>query len=250
MTGPLQPLSGEQDLNRLLAQMSPALDPVRYAYCRMREGLQTDRLTARGIFHENEGTTLILGFDEAVRAGLQPDFICRRIELTIHSDLNAVGFLARIARELTAAGIPANAVAATWHDHLFVPESLADRAMAVLRALEVRSATPETPVMYAVTVWVDQAIADEWLEWIQRVHIPEVLATGCFQRCTIQREPVAHSRIGHLLEYLAHSAEALQRYQQDHAPALQQVHTSRYAGRFEASRTIRTVTAEVIAPLA
>lgn len=243
-------MAGEQNLNRLLAEMGPELDPARYVYCRMRDGLSTDRLTARGIFHEKEGTTLILEYDEAIRAGLVPDFICRRIELTIHSDLNAVGFLARIARELTAAGIPANAVAATWHDHLFIPEAMAERAMSVLRALEVQAALGQPQIMYAVTVHIDQDVAPEWLGWMGAVHIPDVLATGCFQRCTIQREAVTGTRVTFVLEYLAHSAGSLERYQREFAPTLQQAHTSRYAGRFEASRAIRTVHAEVMAPLA
>lgn len=250
MSNPAEPIRGEQDLRLLLAGMRPELDPARYAYCRMREGLQTDRLTARGIFHEKEGVTLILEHDEAIRTGLVPDFIARRIELTIHSDLNAVGFMARIAQELAAAGIPANSVSATWHDHLFVPEALADRAIAVLRALEAIAARPEVHAMYAVTVRVDAAIADEWLQWMRAVHIPQVLATGCFLRCTIQREDLAGERIPHLLEYLAQSAEAVGRYQRDHAPTLREIHSARYAGRFDASRVVRTVYAEVIAPLA
>lgn len=244
-----QPIRGEQNLERLLAEMRPELDPARYAYCRLREGMQPDRVTARGIFYEQEGVTLIVEHDEAVRAGLTPDFLCRRIELTIHSDLNAVGFIARISRELAAAAIPCNTVAATWHDHLFVPEPLAERAMAVLTALQM--STREGPaVMYAVTVKIDPAIAEEWIGWMRAVHIPDVLATGCFQRCTIQAEPVTGDRAGYVLEYLAHSAQSLERYQQDHAPRLQQIHSARYAGRFEASRAIRSVTAEVSAALA
>jgi len=246
-----EPLRGEQDLRLLLAGMRPELDPARYAYCRMRPGLETDRQTARGIFHEQEGVTLILGYDEALRAGLAPDFVCRRIELTVHSDLNAVGFLARIARELAAAGIPCNTVSAIWHDHLYVPEALADRAMAVLRAAEADAGQGRSPVVYAVTVRIDQPLAGEWLEWMRAVHVPDVLATGCFRACSIQREPAEEGgRIAFVLEYLAPSAESVERYQREHAPALRQLHSARYAGRFEASRVIRTIVAEVTSALA
>lgn len=250
MSDPAKPIRGERDLDRLLAGMGPTLDPARYAYCRMREGLQPDRLTARGIFHEKEGMTLILEYDEAIRTGLVPDFVARRIELTIHSDLNAVGFMARIAQELAAAGIPCNPVSATWHDHLFVPEALADRALRVLTALEAGTAQGDEPVMYAVTVRIDLTVADEWFGWMRTVHVPEVLATGCFRRCTIQRETAEGERVGFVLEYLAHSASSLERYQREHAPALQQIHAARYAGKFDASRVVRRVAAEVIAALA
>jgi hypothetical protein len=248
-----EPPAGERRLELLLAGMRPRLDPARYAFCRMTDGLQADRLTARGIFHETEGVTLIVETEEALRAGLTPVFLARRIELTVHSDLHAVGFLARIAQVLAASDIPCNTVSAIWHDHLYVPEALAERALAVLLALETEAALPGPPVMYAVAIRVDQAIAAEWLEWMRQVHVPEVLATGCFRRCTIQREAAngtVDGRVGFVLEYLAGSAELLTRYQREHAPALQVAHTTRYAGRFEATRSVRAVAAELPGSLA
>ena len=43
------------------------------------------------------------------------------LELSVFSDLQAVGFLARVAAALTEAGVPCNAIAAYHHDHIFVP---------------------------------------------------------------------------------------------------------------------------------
>lgn len=57
------------------------------------------------------------------------------IELTVHSDLHAVGFLAEIAKQLARYGIPCNAIAAKHHDHLFIPENAAERAELALREL-------------------------------------------------------------------------------------------------------------------
>jgi uncharacterized protein len=57
------------------------------------------------------------------------------ITLRIHSSLEAVGFLARIAAELARLGISVNVVSAFHHDHLFVPAGRAEEAMAALRAL-------------------------------------------------------------------------------------------------------------------
>lgn len=57
------------------------------------------------------------------------------LELSVHSDLHAVGFMARISAALTAAGVPCNVVSALNHDHLFVPEALCERAMVTLSAL-------------------------------------------------------------------------------------------------------------------
>lgn len=58
------------------------------------------------------------------------------LELRVYSDLNAVGFLAAVARALTEAGVPCNAVAAFHHDHIFVPEHMAARAIAAIEHLK------------------------------------------------------------------------------------------------------------------
>ena len=34
--------------------------------------------------------------------------------------------------------------------------------------------------VYNVTVNIDNDVAAEWLQWMQKVHIPDVLSTGCF----------------------------------------------------------------------
>ncbi len=105
--------------------------------------------------------------------------------------------------------------------------------------------TSGSAIIYSVTVQVDSALAAEWLGWMRSVHIPEVLATGCFRRCTVGQ--VLEPRVGHreafVLEYEATSGEALQEYRARHAEALQRAHTERYAGRFEASRSVRELLA-------
>ena len=85
------------------------------------------------IFREREGTTLVVRREEAESAGLSYQFASRLITLTVHSSLEAVGFLAAIAGRLAEAGISVNAVSAYYHDHLFVPEDRADEALRLLQ---------------------------------------------------------------------------------------------------------------------
>ena len=40
----------------------------------------------------------------------------------------------------------------------------------------------DQPVIYNVTTAVMPAIEKQWIEWMQEIHIPEVLGTGCFFR--------------------------------------------------------------------
>jgi len=76
----------------------------------------------------------------AVRAGLRHGFRCRRITLTVHSSLEAVGLTAAVAGALARQGISANVVAAFYHDHIFVPRDQAERAVAVLEKLGAAAA--------------------------------------------------------------------------------------------------------------
>ncbi len=52
--------------------------------------------------------------------------------MTVHSSLEAVGFLAALTTRLAAAGISVNPVSAFYHDHLFVPENRAEEAVRLL----------------------------------------------------------------------------------------------------------------------
>ncbi len=61
------------------------------------------------------------------------------LELSVYSDLHAVGFLARIAEALALVDVPCNAVAAFHHDHVFVPVGKAEMAITALNALSARS---------------------------------------------------------------------------------------------------------------
>lgn len=55
--------------------------------------------------------------------------------MMVHSSLEAVGMTAAMATALTRAGISANVVAAYHHDHVFVPWTRREDAVAALRAL-------------------------------------------------------------------------------------------------------------------
>ena len=51
------------------------------------------------------------------------------ITLNIHSALDAVGFIAKIASRLAELDMGVNPVAGFYHDHLFIPVKRAEDAM-------------------------------------------------------------------------------------------------------------------------
>ena len=86
-------------------------------------------------FREAEGLTVIVEKGQAEHRAVEYVFEARLITLTVHSSLEAVGFLAALAGSLAQASIPCNAVAGYHHDHLFVPTARAGEAFALLSAM-------------------------------------------------------------------------------------------------------------------
>ncbi len=125
-------MSGEHDLKRLLAGMSPVLDPEIYVFATLPGRDVPPGLAPRMTMQEGEGTTIIVTEAAANAAGLDHVFACRMITLDVHSALDAVGFLARVTTRLAGLGMGVNPVAGYFHDHLFVPKDRAGDAMTAL----------------------------------------------------------------------------------------------------------------------
>ena len=96
-------MTGETDLQTLIAQMRPMLDPEPYVFCTFANRTFQDLVDydAIGLFAETEGTTAILPVERARELGLADAEWFRRITLTVHSSLEAVGLTAAIAAALT-----------------------------------------------------------------------------------------------------------------------------------------------------
>ena len=132
----MQPIT---DLDILLRQLNPALDPERYAYAATRRSQALDALAPIALFEEAEGLSVIAPLSRLEDQGIEPVFICRRITLEVNSALEAVGLTAAVSQALAGAGISANIVAALHHDHVFVPEDKAGEALSVLKQLSDRN---------------------------------------------------------------------------------------------------------------
>jgi uncharacterized protein len=127
-------MPGEGNLEILLQKMTPVMQAGIFVFCSIPEDEEIPAtLRPVLIFREREGTAFIIRREEAEAAGLPHQFASRMITLTVHSSLEAVGFLAAITNRLAEAGISVNAVSAFYHDHLFVPEQRADEALHLLQ---------------------------------------------------------------------------------------------------------------------
>ncbi|NBR13197.1 MAG: DUF4286 family protein [Flavobacteriales bacterium] len=100
-------------------------------------------------------------------------------------------------------------------------------------------------ILYSVTVSIDPTVAEDWLDWMRKVHIPEVMATNCFVESRLSQilvEP--ENGISYSVMYVCQSQELMDEYNSKHAPRLQKDHSQRYDGRFAAFRTLLNVIEE------
>ncbi len=127
-------MTGERDLDRMLADLKPSLLPGEFVFCSLPGAHYGDYagLAPLASVIEPEGLSLVLPREAADRAGMAYDSTHRCISLGVHSSLEAVGLTAAVAARLAARGISANVIAGCFHDHVLVPVERADDALAAL----------------------------------------------------------------------------------------------------------------------
>lgn len=129
----------ERDLGTLLSSLSVLRHEGCWRFESIPQGQASwaDLVNLRDVgkiamlFVETEGLTVITAASDET----PQDNRWAWLELRVYSDLQAVGFLAEVARALSEAGIPCNAVAAYHHDHIYVPEGRAEDAIVAIEAL-------------------------------------------------------------------------------------------------------------------
>lgn len=129
-----------RDLDTLLANLRPVLDPHEYVFVSVGPDDGHVRVTPVVVVHEPEGKTLVIEAEAAAAAEFATDRRFALITLRVHSDLEAVGLTAAVATALADDGIACNVVAGYHHDHLFVPAARAADAMESLVRLAARRA--------------------------------------------------------------------------------------------------------------
>ncbi|MCH7512484.1 MAG: DUF4286 family protein [Bacteroidetes bacterium] len=94
-------------------------------------------------------------------------------------------------------------------------------------------------ILYNVTVGIDSDAEQEWLEWMKKVHIPKVMATGMFQRYDMYKVLSQEGEgASYSIQYISDSMEKVEQYLNDFAPALVKEHLERYRNKHVAFRTL------------
>lgn len=128
------------DLDTLLSNMRPVLNPGRYAFVDLPPDSTLDLSSVIASIREPEGLSVVLPEQIALDHGLLVAFTAAWITLTVHSDLAAVGLTAAFSKALGQASVSCNVVSGVHHDHVFVPIEQAQMAMEALQALQQSAA--------------------------------------------------------------------------------------------------------------
>lgn len=94
-------------------------------------------------------------------------------------------------------------------------------------------------IIYNVTSNIDESIHTDWLTWMKEEHIPQVLATGKFEKATLVRVLVEEDMGGvtYSVQYKTNSREALEGYYKEHAPKLRAEGLKKFADKVLSFRT-------------
>ena len=135
-------MTGETDLAKLIASMTPVLTEQSYVFATLETPAQAQlaALQPLGTFMEKEGLTVIVLKQKADELNLAYQGVFRCITLTVHSSLDAVGLTAAVATRLAKVNISANVIAAYYHDHIFIAAKDALPALNELKALALEGA--------------------------------------------------------------------------------------------------------------
>ncbi len=130
-----------RETRQMLAGLNPILDEEEVVFCATTDAhlIAEAQASALGWFREREGASLILPRGVAERLGFPVSLPMRRIVLEVNSALDGVGLTAAVSAALGAESIPCNMVAAYHHDHVFAPSGMAERALAILTALQAEA---------------------------------------------------------------------------------------------------------------
>lgn len=132
-------MTGIQNIDQLLSNMTPELNKGKYVFVSIQNLTSISSDDVICLFRESEGITIILDKNKADELNLTYNFVAAWITLTVHSSLNAVGLTAAFSSELASHGISCNVVAGFYHDHIFVDYNNADKALSVLNQLSQSS---------------------------------------------------------------------------------------------------------------
>ena len=98
-------------------------------------------------------------------------------------------------------------------------------------------------LIYNITIKIDRSIQKDWVQWMQQIHIPEVMQTGCFAANRLLKllESDESDGFTYTVQYTASCKADYDRYIEKYAPALRKSTISKWGNSLIAFRTLMEV---------
>jgi hypothetical protein len=98
-------------------------------------------------------------------------------------------------------------------------------------------------IIYNLTIKVQDDIKKEWLEWLQEIHIPDVIGTGCFTGATILQILELDDTEGptFAVQYQAESKALYNQYIEKFAGIMRQRSFDKWGDKFIAFRSVMQI---------
>lgn len=95
-------------------------------------------------------------------------------------------------------------------------------------------------IVYNVTTKVSHAIAADWLSWLKKEHIPDLVQTGCFTHAVILHLVEADDEEGitYAVQYHAESQALYNRYMEKYAGDMRKKALDKWGDRVISFRTL------------
>jgi len=101
-------------------------------------------------------------------------------------------------------------------------------------------------IIYNVTTNIHESVHDQWLQWMQQKHIPEILATNKFSSARIVKVLIEEEMGGitYSVQYFTDSKATLEKYYLEDAPKFRQEALELFADKMLSFRTELEVISE------
>ena len=94
-------------------------------------------------------------------------------------------------------------------------------------------------LLYNVTLIIEDASAEAWLQWMKEEHIPQVMATGMFvSNRLLKVVDSPNEGVTFCAQYIAQSMEDYETYQLVYAPVLQEEINTRFRDKYVTFMTL------------
>jgi hypothetical protein len=94
-------------------------------------------------------------------------------------------------------------------------------------------------ILYNVTIILDESIHNEWLEWMESEHIPDVMNTGFFVSNRLLKVlDSPNEGVTYCVQYIAETPELVNEYREKYADGLQSNFPAQFINKFVLFPTI------------